>query len=324
LHLTPQFDYGVYGISLRSDIPLALPLHHGPALATIELRGAPPERFSTANVGAELHTPADWYQFAHLDDGSYYVRWSDLGQFLVAPDGALIHYHRGPAAPLESFQVYLLNQAISFALVQQGFEPLHATTVLVDGHAIALLGDSGYGKSTLAAAFLKAGHELLTDDLLLLRQVKHGLEAFPGPPRIKLFPDTARRLLRTAADDVPMNSGTRKQVIPLGHRKLAPIPLRAIYVLAPPHEMRLRRTVCIEPLAPREAFLALVANTFNRCIGHSGRLRRQISANALLMAAIPVKKLSYPRTFAGLPQVLEAILADSPIPAGRLPEQAIA
>ncbi len=313
MHLTLQFEYGVYGICLRSDMPLALPEYRGPRLAEIELYCASPETFSAARRGADLQSPDHWYQFAHLQDGSYYVCWRDLGQFLVAPDGGVIRYHRAPRAPIESFQVYLLNQAISFALVQQGLEPLHATTVIVDGEAIALLGDSGYGKSTLAAAFLQAGHGLLTDDLLLLRPGKHGMEAYPGPPRIKLFPAAARRLLKTVTEGVPMNAGTRKKIIPLDAERLSPVPLRAIYVLAPPHETRGSRSVRIESIAPREAFLALIANTFNRRIGHSGRLRRQVSANALLMGAVPVKKLSYPRSFARLPQVIEAILADCPV-----------
>ena len=319
MHLTQQFEYGVYGICLRSDMPLVLPLHRGPAAAEIELRAASPETFSAARVGADLQTPADWYQFAQLPEGSkyagsYYVCWRDLGEFLVAPDGAVVQYHRDPQAPLESFQVYLLNQAISFALVQQGFEPLHATAVIVDGQAIALLGDSGYGKSTLAAAFLQAGHGLLTDDLLLLRPGKSGIEAYPGPPRIKLFPGTARRLLGTSADGIPMNAETRKQVIPLDHGKLSSVPVRAIYVLAPPHEMRRFRGIQIETLAPREAFLALVSNTYNWRIGHSGRLCRQVSANALLLRAVPIKKLSYPRSYARLPEVLEAVIADSLVP----------
>lgn len=317
--MTQQFAYGVYGISLRSDMPLALPEHRGSGLAQIELRAASPETFSAARVGADLQTVGDWYLYAQLPEGSkyagsYYVCWRDLGQFLVSPDGGVVQYHRAPQAPLESFQVYLLNQAISFALVQQGLEPLHATTVIVGGEAIALLGDSGFGKSTLAAAFLRAGHRLLTDDLLLLRPGKCGIEAYPGPARIKLFPGTARRLLGATADGVPMNAVTSKQIIALdhelNHRTLAPIPLRAIYVLAPPHEMRRMRSVRIESIPPREAFLALTANTFNRRVEHSGRLRRQVSANAFLVGAVPVKKLSYPRSYARLPEVIEAVLAD--------------
>jgi hypothetical protein len=310
LHVTLPFRYGVYGVSLRSEIPLALPLSSHPGLAEIEIRTGTPVAFAQAIAGAQLQIPADWYHYAHLHDGSHYVRWAGLGEFLVSPDGALITCTRAPAAAPESFQVYLLNQAISFALVQQGFEPLHATTVIVDGEAIALLGDSGFGKSTLAASFLHAGHGLLTDDLLLLRHREGGMEAYPGPSRIKLFPKIARRFLSADAEGVPMNAVTSKQVIALGGASLSPVPLRAIYVLAAPHETRRRRSIQIQPLSPREAFLALVANTYNYRVVHAPRLQRQVSATAQLLRAVPVRKLSYPRLLARLPEVREAIIAD--------------
>ena len=136
------------------------------------------------------------------------------------------------------------------------------------------------------------------------------MEAYPGPSRIKLFPKIARRFLSADAEGVPMNAVTSKQVIALPGATLSPVPLRAIYVLAPPHETRRRRSIQIRPLPPREAFLALVANTFNRRIEHSPRLQRQVSATAQLLRAVPVKKLSYPRLLASLPDVREAILTD--------------
>ena len=52
--------------------------------------------------------------------------------------------------------------------------------------AVAFLGDSGFGKSSLAAYLLSAGDRLVTDDLLLLQE-SEGFLAYPGPPRIKLF-----------------------------------------------------------------------------------------------------------------------------------------
>ena len=259
----------------------------------------------------ELQSQTEWYQYAQLDDGSSYASWREVGEFLVSADGSRILCARAAGAAVESFQIYLLNQALSFALVQQGFEPLHATTVIVDGEAIALLGDSGFGKSTLAASFLGAGHGLLTDDLLLLSPGKRGLDAYPGPPRIKLFPSIARRLLGADAQGVAINKLTRKQVITLGGGSLGPVPLRAIYALAPPQETRGSRRVQIEPLSPREAFFALVANTFNARIVHSRRLQRQVSETAQLLRTIPVKKLLYPRSLTLLPEVRKAILADS-------------
>jgi hypothetical protein len=205
----------------------------------------------------------------------------------------------------------LLGQALSFALIKGGFEPLHGTAVVVEGEAIVFLGDSGFGKSTLAASFLDAGSLLLTDDLLLLSQTEQGLNAYPGPSRIKLFPDTARRFFGSCVNSVPMNAETNKHVFPLetARRCEKPVPLRAVYVLAPPHEMR--RRIRIETLPVREAFLALVANTFNGLISDSDRLQRQVAEATRLIRAVPVRKLSHPRSLARLNEVREAVLADS-------------
>ena len=46
----------------------------------------------------------------------------------------------------------MLGQALSFALVKQGFEPLHATVAVVDDEAVAFLGHNAFGKSTLTGA----------------------------------------------------------------------------------------------------------------------------------------------------------------------------
>ena len=111
--------------------------------------------FSKAVDGATLRpTPTAWYRHAHLRDGSTYLRWDGLAEFLVSADGFRITFGWIGPASQEAFQVYLLGQALSFALVKRGHEPLHATSVVVDGRAVVFLGRSGFGKSSLAACFL--------------------------------------------------------------------------------------------------------------------------------------------------------------------------
>lgn len=311
--MAPPFQYGVYGIALRSEFALTLPRFSGGAFAEIELRYGTPALFAEAIAGSELIERADWYHYAHLADGSSYACWSGLGEFLVSAAGDRIDCMRAPEAAMESFQVYLLGQALSFALVKSGAEPLHATAIEWGGEAIALLGDSGFGKSTLAASFIAAGCRLLTDDLLLVRQTGEGMCAFPGPSRIKLFPDSAERFLGPAVKGVPMNATTSKHVIPLeaARRCRTPVPLRALYVLTAPEAMRGKRRVRIESLTVREAFFELVRGTFNRYIDDAARLQRQFAETTMLLNAVPVRKLSYPRSLARLPDVRELILADS-------------
>src|SRR5829696_6265903 len=150
----------------------------------------------------------------------------------------------------------MLGQALSFALVQQRFEPLHATVVVVDDRAIAFLGENGSGKSTLAACWLAAGCRLLTDDLLILQQTSDGVLAYPGPPRIKLFPQIASRFLGAASNSVPMNPDTAKLILPLepDRRCATPVPLEAIYVVAPARAVSRSENVRIQPLSPRDGF----------------------------------------------------------------------
>src|SRR5213080_1250086 len=153
-----------------------------------------------------------------LADGSSYVRWDTVGEFLVSPDGLQVRCRQFDLASTESFQVYLLGQALSFALVNRGFEPIHATVVVVNGEAVVFLGDSGFGKSTLAAPFVSAGYPVLTDDLLILQPGTDRVLAYPGPARIKLFPKAARRFLRDAASGIRMNPDTEKLILPLDRK----------------------------------------------------------------------------------------------------------
>jgi len=303
------YHYGVYGMSLCSEIVLSLPQHDGIALGEIIVRAAEADWFANALQNETLQeSPSSWYRYANLADDSSYASWPDVGEFLVPADGKTIFCRQASAASAESFHVYLLGQALSFALVKQGFEPLHATTLEVNGEAIVFLGDSGFGKSSLAACFLAAGHRLLTDDLLILRDNL----AYPGPSRLKLFPAMARRFMSEASRGVPMNAATRKMIVPLSDRykRTTPVPLRAIYTLAPPREVSRKQAIRIETLSPREAFFELVKNTFNYRITATARLHRQFNEAAGLSAAMPVRRLFHPRDVNRLTDVRDAILRD--------------
>jgi hypothetical protein len=305
--------YGVYGITLRSQIPLALPEYPSAGLAEIELQMRGPDYFSEAIAGTPLESSRfSTYQYAHLKSGESYVRWEGVGEFLVSGDGRRITCGRMRESHEESFQVYLLGQALSFALVRCGFEPFHATCIVVNGEAVAFLGDSGFGKSSLAAYFLNVGDRLLTDDLLLLQERPEGFLAFPGPPRIKLLPDMARKYLGGVDGGVPMNPRTPKLILPLNGNRIcdSPVILRAIYELSPPHDMKDGQEVEFESLSSREAFVELSCNTFNYVILDSDRTHRQLKETARIANTVPVKRLLHPRSLGVLPLVRQAILED--------------
>ncbi len=313
----PQRVYRIYGVRLKSH--WSLPLHEmegrGSSLAEVELSAGPVALFRQASSEATRRSGGeDWFQHLQLRDGSDYLRWSGLFEFLVSTDGRRIACRELNGASPESFQTYLIGQVLSFAVLKQGIEPLHATTVVIDGGAVAFLGDCGYGKSSLGAAFLQVGYPLLTDDLLILKQEGNRFVAYPGPPRIKLFPGIARSLLGGWVNGTPMNNETSKMVVPLDQNdkiyRREPLPLTAIYVLTPPARSSSSPRISIRSLSPRRAFVELLKGTFNAIVVEPARLERQFDLATRLAVRVPVKSLLYPRDLTRISQVRESILRE--------------
>jgi hypothetical protein len=245
-----------------------------------------------------------------LHDGSTYVGWESIGEFLVDADGRQIACRPAARSSVESFQVYMLGQALSFALVKQHLEPLHATVVVIDGAGVAFLGGSAFGKSTLAASFLAAGYRLLTDDLLVVQESSGAVVAYPGPPRIKLFPEMARRFLGEVAGD-RMNPDTGKLIVPLDESRTwaEPVPLAAMYVISSPQEGCRQSGVTGQALSPRETVIELLKGTFNSRVVGASRVQRHFTLTARLAELLPVKRLTYPRHVECLKDVQDMVLS---------------
>jgi hypothetical protein len=233
-----------------------------------------------------------------------------LFEFLISSNGRTIEYHRLQQATTESLTTYLLGQVLSFPLLSFGFEPLHATAVVIDGEAIAFLGDCGDGKSTLGAAFVARGFPILTDDVLALEARDGRWIAHAGPARLKLFPTVAEKVLGRG-NGRQMNPGTSKLVLQLsaGQASEGSLPLRALYVLNDPVR-RPTPTVSIAPLSGQQAFLALIQATFNVIQVDRARLANQFSMATRLAAEVPLRRLTYPRKLSSLDAVCQALLTE--------------
>jgi len=289
---------------------LDLPEEPAGQFPNITLSFASQQWFAHATTGFAPDDRTDrWYERRCSASGSEFLRWPNLFEFIVSHDGRSIVWRFLDRATVESFQTYLLAPVLSFALVKQGFEPLHATAVVIEGKALALLGDSGSGKSTMAAAFVHAGHQILTDDLLMIREMDGILYGFPGPTRIKLFPEVARRFFPNHGPCPLMNPESGKLLVPLesSQSTQAPAPLHGFLLLKEPDER-----LCgshIDRLSGTQSFLELVRSTFNARISSPDRRRRQFRAVQEWAARIPVRALTYPRSLAALEQVLEDIVS---------------
>lgn len=88
-------------------------------------------------------------------------------------------------------QVFLMGTVFAYVLQYHDYLVLHGSAVIVNSdNAVIFSGKSGVGKSTTAAAFVKRGYPVLTDDMVAVKL--HGseeLELIPGWPRLKLWQD---------------------------------------------------------------------------------------------------------------------------------------
>jgi hypothetical protein len=246
-----------------------------------------------------------------IADGSRVLRWAGDVEFLVSPEGTDIWYRSLISEESLPTQPHLAG-ALSFALLRRGHDPIHATCIVVEGRAAALIGSSGAGKSTLAAAFIARGHRLLTDDLMVVGSDRRGgFLAQPGMATIKLWPDSARSVPDPRRRDGDLvDARAEKLSFPIDHsqRQHHPTPLAAMYVVerVPSHEIGLAA------ISQREGFLRLTENTFNTRVVDAERLERHLAATSALVRAVPMRSLTYPSDFRLLPEVVEAIIADLP------------
>ena len=300
----------LYGLRIRTPWPVrGLSAGDGPWDG--EIVASRPDVLARAASRVPDEQRNRWAQYAALPDGSAYRRWSNLFEFLVTADARHIYAQTLTDVDNEAMLAYLLVDALSFSMVRLGWEPLHATAVATDDGVVGFLGNSGDGKSTLAALLLQQRCKLVTDDMLVLVRDRETWLAQPGPPRLKLYRDMADHILGVAPGRIAMNPDTTKLIVPLDTDDCTaePHPLRALYVLRSVGENR-SSALRIEQLSPAAAFPRVLAHTAGHYPSEIARLQRQFQFTTTLVREIPVKTLSYPREKAEMARLRDAVLAD--------------
>jgi hypothetical protein len=238
------------------------------------------------------------YTYARLSDGSVHVSWSGLFDFIVSADGGRIDVHAESTWHHEPVYTYLLSQVVSVALLGQDVESLHGSAVALEKNAVVLLGDCGYGKSTLCAALIRAGAKLLTDDLVVMRQNHAAFDVAPGAFRLKLDPAAAASL-NLDWPSIPMEDGSAKHVyqVPSANCSSERVPLRYLVLLQPSNRIE------VESIARADAVRELLRATFNPLHADARRLKHLLLAARTLAARVPMMRLHVPRSLTDLAEV---------------------
>lgn len=301
-------DYRIYGLRLRSDWPFPYPEIDADGSPEIQLTRSHNSLQKTYKLSDKVSPNPECID---LEDGSIYIHWPRLMEFVVSADGSRIQGYPLTSDATDTLEAYLFGGVLSFALLRKGLEQLHAAAVVIHGSAVAFMGDPGLGKSTLASALVKRGYPLLTDDLLVIQVKEPDVFARPGLPRLKLFADSAGMFPGAHAIPTTVNSVTGKRILGLAPAKFrdSDVPLRVLYRLGPASSES--HLVQISNLSQHDAFVEICKATFNSGITEASRLKGQFQIASRLASSVPVKRLSFKREFAAIPAICDAIIADT-------------
>lgn len=210
------------------------------------------------------------------------------GTFRIAADGSLIE-----CAPAPSWRWHrpFFAQALPIAAGLNRMEVLHASGVVIDGEAIAFVGHSGAGKTSLAVHLVDQGATLLADDVVALSSGSPGVTAHPGVP----FANVAAEQIEAIPPPRRSSFGrvvgrSEKLHLLVSSMATAQAPLRRLYFLERHRDVsRLE----FEPLDPPDPGLLLGA-TFMTHIADPARLTTQLDVCSRIATAVPTYRLAIP------------------------------
>jgi energy-coupling factor transporter ATP-binding protein EcfA2 len=318
----PQIDYLAYGLRMRSAIVLpglVAVNSAGPAdiIVNFDFTPTPPSqevptklKFVSSQVS---DTGVPTLHIWEIGDEFLRILYHDECEFWL--DRALSRmWIRWPATgTLEGAMTYLLGPIFGLILRLLGTVCLHASATVLEGSAVAFVGQAGSGKSTIAAGFAQLGLPVLSDDVVPLKQAgPDRFEVIPAYPRVNLWPASVK-LLYGAEDALPaIVEDWDKKFLALGERASArfeerPVKLGAVYVFDDAEE---KTGICAVELSPRDALIALVANSYATNLLDAEQRAQEFAFLSSLVQRIPVRKLNPRRGDWSVAQLCEAIRAD--------------
>ena len=277
---------------------------------TVDYLARPSRPQAPVPVAAFYHwtSPNDTvWTFFYRQQSGYLLRFPDMADFEVSADGRHARGWPAPGTAPSTVDHLYLNQVLPLALSRQGKLMLHGSAVDIQGHGVAFIGESGRGKSTLAASFATGGTHFLTDDGLRLEWVGGECRIIPSHPSIRLWHDSQEALISATAAVAPALDFTTKSRLLAGpdiafcDQARA---LRRIYFLGEGEAS----VPTMKPLRPAEALIYLAKNSFLLDVEAPDMLAQHFT-DVTRLAQLPILfTLDYPRLYGALPQLREFIM----------------
>ena len=330
-----HYGCSIYGLGVLANRPIPTVPHSTITAADVRVSfGVLPEWFDAlephqvettyvTDYAGACGTPA--LVFSRLHGGKFYrFSYADKTEFVVDHNGREIWSQWPEPLTLEDASTYLLGPVMGFVLLLRGLVCLHASAIVLDGRAIALIGPAGAGKSTTAAAFAAREFNVLAEDVVTLDdspadRLGDCSESFlvrPAYPCIRLWPASAATLYGSGSALPALTPNwdkcyldlTRDPVLETTRFENAPRPLAAIYLLGERRDDS--EAPFVAPLDRAEALMSLVANTYATKLMDKHMRAREFGLLSRVLERVPLRRVTPHTDLARLSNLCETILSD--------------
>jgi hypothetical protein len=307
--------YRLYGTTVKSTLSFE---HHVPrarGAAELRVEEGPPAPASSAwpqmevvhfVEGDGVSVPHALYR--HPEEDRHVVRFREAVDYTLSPDRITYHLHDDRFA--HAVEIWLLGPILSLWHELRGRPALHGSAVAVGNGAVGFLATNKGGKSTLAAALMRAGCPLLTDDILVIDEADGEVVGRPSYPQMRMWPEQVRHFVGDGSDLPRVVPHLTKRRVPVGAGGFGTFhaTARTVTHLFLPEYRPDVDGVQATPLSPQEAVTTLLRHAFlPNTVEDLGLAATRLPALTTLAKQAEVARLVYPEGADRLPQVAESI-----------------
>jgi hypothetical protein len=216
--------------------------------------------------------------------GAFLLYARHFGRALIAPGGDSV-LCAPPAVAAWRWQRFLVGRVLPWASLLRGREVLHASAVRIGDRAVALIADSGGGKTSLAARLVLRGGGFLTDDVLALESRREAVLAHPGAAIVALRPAEREALSRAELRRLGKVLGRSGKAYVAVDREPEALPLGAIYFLSHARNGGREFEAGVDPSQ-------LLASTFIASVDSKRRLLSLLDVCSRLDSNVPMTRVA--------------------------------
>jgi hypothetical protein len=296
------YAYVANGIPLHSEIEFP-ELKPGPNSSNVTIR--------LGKVPSHIENPTYEGAASQAGGNKYLLKIRNVATYFLEKkeDQYQITIEILEGVEMSEVRIFVLSSMLGALAHMQGFLPLHASGVVVNGKAILFCGKSGLGKSTLCAALYQKGYDFVTDNLAAIFIDEHGKPmVHPSYSHFRLWEDSLKKLGEFSNDIIKMRDAVEKYNLILEDQlQEGAIPLHKIYHL----NHRFENKITIEPMKGRQKADIIVNETFRiKLLNGLGRHEHYFNLLNQICSKTEVAKIYRPVDTFLLEELAQAILKD--------------